>query len=74
MWEAYLHAYVPKKEPGERAKWAVGGGGETGWSHAWSGRNAWSGPLCHFFLKHMITPDKKDLEAKFWGWEVVCPL
>ena len=31
-------------------------------------------PLCHFFLKHMITPDKKDLEAKFWGWEVVCPL
>ena len=30
-------------------------------------------PLWHFFLKHMITPDK-DLEAKFWGWEVVCPL
>ena len=30
MWEAYLHACVPEEEPGEREKWAVGGGGETG--------------------------------------------
>lgn len=31
-------------------------------------------PLWHFLLKHVIPPNKNDLEAKFWDWEVSCPL